>query len=51
MKLTNIGTIKEKGKVYNAVSKLCRKIFGNDHKIYDNLSDVEKDNLIKNSML
>ena len=45
MKLTNIGAIKEKVKVYNAVSKLCSKIFKNYHKRYDNLSDVEKDKL------
>ena len=51
MKPTNLGTIKEKGKVCNTLSKLCNKRFRNYDDDYNELSDVKKISLIKHSSL
>ena len=51
MKPTNLGRVKENEKVYNTVSELYNKRFENYYNEYNELSNVGKDKLIKNSSL
>ena len=51
MKPTKLGKIKEKEKVYNAVSIFCNKRFENYYSENNELSDVKKDQKSKNSSL